>query len=295
MVFADVSGFTRLSERLARAGQEEAEQLVDVINACLTALLADAYGRGGSLVKFGGDAMLLLFYDDEHTHRACSVASAMRRTLRKVGHVRAGRATSYCGCRSGCTAASTRCSWPATRTASCSSAARPQRRFARCGGPRHAPRPRQDRGAAEDRTAAGASARVRHGADARITAHSRLASRRFGIFAALSAVNIPQRFVAGSSGTLSVDRAGCRRRRLLGLRRRPRDAISSLRGVSPATRKPHTAVHTTRRALSRARVAISRPERRVSRRAVNQASHQRRRHAGLAHRPISPYTPGVSQ
>ena len=90
MVFADVSGFTRLSERLARAGQEGAEQLVDVINACFTALLADAYGRGGSLVKFGGDAMLLLFYNEGHTQRACDAAAAMRRTLRTVGHIRAG-------------------------------------------------------------------------------------------------------------------------------------------------------------------------------------------------------------
>ncbi|MGZ4183321.1 MAG: adenylate/guanylate cyclase domain-containing protein [Solirubrobacteraceae bacterium] len=90
MVFADVSGFTRLSERLARAGQEGAEQLVDVINACFTDLLADAYGRGGSLVKFGGDAMLLLFYDEGHTQRACDAAAAMRRTLRRVGHIRAG-------------------------------------------------------------------------------------------------------------------------------------------------------------------------------------------------------------
>ena len=91
MVFADVSGFTRLSERLARAGQEGAEQLVDVINQCFTALLADAYGRGGSLVKFGGDAMLLLFYNEGHTERACDAAAAMRRTLRKVGHIRAGQ------------------------------------------------------------------------------------------------------------------------------------------------------------------------------------------------------------
>ena len=43
MVFADVSGFTRLSERLARKGKEGAEHLVDAINACFSALLADAY------------------------------------------------------------------------------------------------------------------------------------------------------------------------------------------------------------------------------------------------------------
>ena len=81
MVFADVSGFTRLSERLARRGSEGAEQLVDLINACFSALLAEAYDRGGSLVKFGGDAMLLLFYDQQgdqhHAVRACSAAAAM--------------------------------------------------------------------------------------------------------------------------------------------------------------------------------------------------------------------------
>ena len=33
---------------------------------CFSALLADAYVRGGSLLKFGGDAMLLWFAGDEH-------------------------------------------------------------------------------------------------------------------------------------------------------------------------------------------------------------------------------------
>src|SRR3984885_4270312 len=82
MVFADVSGFTRLSERLARKGTEGAEHLVDAINTCFSALLADAYTRGGSLLKFGGDAMLLWFWGDGHAVRACDSASAMRKTLR---------------------------------------------------------------------------------------------------------------------------------------------------------------------------------------------------------------------
>ena len=94
MVLADVSGFTRLSERLARQGKEGAEQLVDVINACFSALLANAYGRGGSLVKFGGDAMLLMFYDQDgdqqHASRACCAAVEMRRILREVGRIRVG-------------------------------------------------------------------------------------------------------------------------------------------------------------------------------------------------------------
>ena len=47
VVFTDVSGFTRLSERLARRGTEGAENLVDTINSCFSTLLADAYANGG--------------------------------------------------------------------------------------------------------------------------------------------------------------------------------------------------------------------------------------------------------
>jgi class 3 adenylate cyclase/tetratricopeptide (TPR) repeat protein len=91
IVFADISGFTRLSERLARSGTEGAEHLVDTINSCFSRLLVDAYAGGGSLLKFGGDAMLLWFEGEEHALRACSSAVAMRRTLRDVGRIRAGR------------------------------------------------------------------------------------------------------------------------------------------------------------------------------------------------------------
>ena len=90
IVFADLSGFTRLSERLARAGTEGAELLVDAINTCFSELLADAWGNGGSLLKFGGDALLLWFDGPEHPLRACASAYAMRRTLRDVGRIRAG-------------------------------------------------------------------------------------------------------------------------------------------------------------------------------------------------------------
>lgn len=90
MVFADVSGFTKLSERLARTGKEGAEHLVDAINTCFSALLGKAYTRGGSLLKFGGDAMLLWFEGEEHVVRACAAAAEMRRTLREVGRIPAG-------------------------------------------------------------------------------------------------------------------------------------------------------------------------------------------------------------
>ena len=92
VVFADLSGFTKLSERLAKTGNEGAELLVDAINTCFSALLADAWASGGSLLKFGGDALLLWFEGPEHALRACASAYAMRRTLRDVGRIRAGGA-----------------------------------------------------------------------------------------------------------------------------------------------------------------------------------------------------------
>jgi class 3 adenylate cyclase/tetratricopeptide (TPR) repeat protein len=93
VVFADISGFTRLSERLARKGREGAEQLVDTINGCFTGLLADAYGNGGSLLKFGGDALLLWFEGEDHPIRACASAVSMRSTLRRIGRIQIGTGT----------------------------------------------------------------------------------------------------------------------------------------------------------------------------------------------------------
>jgi class 3 adenylate cyclase/tetratricopeptide (TPR) repeat protein len=93
VVFTDLSGFTRLSERLARKGTEGAEHLTDAINSSFSALLSDAYAHGGSMVKFGGDALLLWFEGDEHSLRACDAAFAMRIRLRSVGRIQAGSST----------------------------------------------------------------------------------------------------------------------------------------------------------------------------------------------------------
>jgi len=85
MVFVDISGFTALSERLAKIGKEGAEELTDAIGSCFAALLAVAYANGGGLLKFGGDALLLWFSDSGHLGRAARAAVWMRRTLRDVG------------------------------------------------------------------------------------------------------------------------------------------------------------------------------------------------------------------
>jgi class 3 adenylate cyclase/predicted ATPase len=87
MVFVDISGFTKLSERLARRGRIGAEELTEVLNRVFGAMLDLAYARGGALLKFGGDALLLLFEGDDHPRQAASAAVEMRTALRAAGQI----------------------------------------------------------------------------------------------------------------------------------------------------------------------------------------------------------------
>ncbi len=74
LVFVDISGFTALSERLARLGRIGAEELTAVLDTVFGAMLRAAYARGGSLLKFGGDALLLLFESPDHVLQATAAA-----------------------------------------------------------------------------------------------------------------------------------------------------------------------------------------------------------------------------
>jgi class 3 adenylate cyclase/tetratricopeptide (TPR) repeat protein len=85
--FVDISGFTKLSERLARKGREGAEQITEAIGGSFEAILLVAYENGGSLLKFGGDALLLWFDGEGHAARACRATVLMRRVLRVVGRI----------------------------------------------------------------------------------------------------------------------------------------------------------------------------------------------------------------
>jgi class 3 adenylate cyclase/tetratricopeptide (TPR) repeat protein len=89
LLFADISGFTKLSEALARRGKVGAELMRDALNDVFTALLDDAYDYGAGLIKWGGDALLLLFDGADHEVRACRAAWEMQQTLARVGRLRA--------------------------------------------------------------------------------------------------------------------------------------------------------------------------------------------------------------
>ncbi len=90
LVFADISGFTRLTERLARQGKAGAEEMVTTISWVFTHLLS-ATRDGGDVLKFGGDALLILFTGEDHAVRACHAAQGMQRTLRRVGSIQSSQ------------------------------------------------------------------------------------------------------------------------------------------------------------------------------------------------------------
>ncbi|HEY3178203.1 MAG TPA: tetratricopeptide repeat protein [Casimicrobiaceae bacterium] len=86
-VFVDISGFTQLSEQLARKGREGAEQITDAISDSFESILLVAYKHEGGLLKFGGDALLLWFHGDLHAERACRATVLMRAMLEDVGRI----------------------------------------------------------------------------------------------------------------------------------------------------------------------------------------------------------------
>ncbi len=61
VLFADVSGFTPLTERLAQKGLEGPEELTRLLNGYFTRMIALIEAQGGEVVKFSGDAVTAVF------------------------------------------------------------------------------------------------------------------------------------------------------------------------------------------------------------------------------------------
>lgn len=84
LVFADISGFTPLTEQFDRRGREGSELLTDLLNSAFEPMLDVALGLGGDLLKFGGDALLLAFEGPDRSARAVSAAIEMQAVLDRV-------------------------------------------------------------------------------------------------------------------------------------------------------------------------------------------------------------------
>ena len=70
VLFADISGFTALSERLAKSGPQGAEQLTYMLNSYFGELIELITQYGGEVAKFAGDALLALWPTDNTAEHA---------------------------------------------------------------------------------------------------------------------------------------------------------------------------------------------------------------------------------
>jgi class 3 adenylate cyclase/predicted ATPase len=61
VLFADVSGFTPLTEALAQQGSEGPEEMTRLLNGYFSRMIALVEAEGGEVVKFSGDALTIIF------------------------------------------------------------------------------------------------------------------------------------------------------------------------------------------------------------------------------------------
>ena len=82
-LFADISGFTPLTEALARelGARRGAEELTHQLNRVYSALITQLHRYGGSVMSFGGDAVTC-WLDGDDGSRATACALAMQEAMR---------------------------------------------------------------------------------------------------------------------------------------------------------------------------------------------------------------------
>jgi class 3 adenylate cyclase len=89
VLFADITGFTALSEQLAQQGPQGAETISCILNEYFGALIDLIHAYGGDVVKFAGDALLAIWI-------AVPEAGAGGRAMRAAPLRRAARAAARC-------------------------------------------------------------------------------------------------------------------------------------------------------------------------------------------------------
>jgi class 3 adenylate cyclase/tetratricopeptide (TPR) repeat protein len=87
LLYADISGFTRLSERLATRGRAGAEEVVALVGRVMTALVGELEAWGGDVCVFAGDALIVLFEGAGSASRAARAAAEVRAWIAANGLV----------------------------------------------------------------------------------------------------------------------------------------------------------------------------------------------------------------
>ena len=87
LVSVDISGFTALSERLQAKGRAGAEELTLAVSGIFEGLIGITERHGGDVLKFRGDALLILFDGEGHERRACYAAADMQWLIGATGEM----------------------------------------------------------------------------------------------------------------------------------------------------------------------------------------------------------------
>ncbi len=88
-LFADISGFTPLTEALERelGPKRGAEELTVHLNSVYDALIAEVHRYGGSVISFSGDA-ITCWFDGDDGRRATAAGLAMQAAMQQFAEVR---------------------------------------------------------------------------------------------------------------------------------------------------------------------------------------------------------------
>ena len=92
VLFADVSGFTNLSEALGAQGSAGTEELMRILNRYFQAMITVLAAHGGAVIKFSGDALTAFFATTDeplaHTvRRGYQAAEAMQHAMPQFAQV----------------------------------------------------------------------------------------------------------------------------------------------------------------------------------------------------------------
>lgn len=75
VLFADITGFTALTEQLATQGPEGVETISHILNEYFTKMVETIHAHGGDVVKFAGDALLAVWRKDQQADAALQAAA----------------------------------------------------------------------------------------------------------------------------------------------------------------------------------------------------------------------------
>lgn len=92
VLFADISGFTPMTEALSQRGREGIEELSAILDRYFTSMSQTVLDLGGDVVKFAGDALIAAFFvcpelGDAHLGSAIVCALRMQQAMRAFASV----------------------------------------------------------------------------------------------------------------------------------------------------------------------------------------------------------------